>query len=80
MRLNRQFIVLLIYTLLALILTFPLITQIADHVPGTATWSLDEYGYVWNHWWFKYSLFGPQTVSSSLNPFYTNFPESSCKV
>lgn len=73
MRLSRHFIVLVIYTILAIVLTFPLITKIADHVPGTSIWSLDEYGYVWNHWWFKYSLLGPNSVSSNLNPFSTDF-------
>lgn len=65
---RRNLLALAFYALLALLLTYPLVTQIADHVPGTATWSLDEYGYVWNNWWFKYAVFDRGT-----NPFFTNF-------
>ncbi len=65
---RRNFIVLTLYFLITLIVTFPLAAQFSTHVPGTTTWSLDEYGYVWNHWWFKYSLFDLQT-----NPFHTDY-------
>jgi hypothetical protein len=65
---RRHLIVLFLYLVITLIVTFPLIAQFTTHVPGTTTWSLDEYGYVWNHWWFKYSLFDRQT-----NPFETNY-------
>ena len=61
-------IVLALYLVLALLLTFPLVTQFGDHVPGTTTWSLDEYGYVWNNWWLKYAVFDLGT-----NPFQTNY-------
>ncbi|MEW5718152.1 MAG: interleukin-like EMT inducer domain-containing protein [Chloroflexota bacterium] len=64
----RPVIVLLVYLALALALTYPLVTQFADHVPGTTTWSLDEYGYVWNNWWFKRAVFDLDT-----NPFQTDF-------
>lgn len=65
---RRNVVVLAVYFILALVVTFPLVGQFGTHVPGTTTWSLDEYGYVWNHWWFKYSLFDLGT-----NPFQTNF-------
>lgn len=65
---RRHIFVLTFFSLLALVLTFPLLAHFGDHVPGTATWSLDEYGYVWNNWWFKYSVFDRGT-----NPFYTQF-------
>ncbi|MBI3741584.1 MAG: hypothetical protein HY257_07500, partial [Chloroflexi bacterium] len=64
----RNLIILFAYLFLALILTYPLVTQFADHVPGTTTWSLDEYGYVWNNWWFKFAVF-----DRGMNPFQTNF-------
>ncbi len=65
---RRHFLVLIIYLLFTLLLTYPLVTQIGDHVPGTATWSLDEYGYVWNNWWFKHSV-----LDLGTSPFYTNY-------
>jgi interleukin-like EMT inducer protein len=65
---RRHFLVLTTYTLLTFALTYPLVAHIRDHVPGTATWSLDEYGYVWNNWWFKFAVFDRGT-----NPFYTNY-------
>ncbi len=44
------------FLLLSLILTFPLITQITTHVPGSELWAFDEYTFVWNIWWFKHAL------------------------
>jgi hypothetical protein len=64
---KRDWIVILLYLALALVLTFPLVLQFGDHVPGTTTWSMDEYGYVWNNWWFKRAVFDLET-----NPFQTN--------
>lgn len=60
-------LVLALYLLLALALTYPLVAQFGDHVPGTATWSMDEYGYVWNNWWVKHAIFDLGT-----SPFQTN--------
>jgi hypothetical protein len=65
---KRDLVVLALYTVIALALTYPLVTQFGDHVPGTTTWSMDEYGYVWNNWWFKYAVFDVGT-----NPFQTDF-------
>src|SRR5581483_1731821 len=65
---RRDLVVLFLYLVLTLVVTYPLVAQFNTSVPGTATWSLDEYGYVWNHWWFKYSLFDLQT-----NPFQTQY-------
>ena len=45
--------VLLLYLILALGLTYPLVLQLSSHVPGSATWAFDEYTFVWNNWWFK---------------------------
>ena len=64
---RRNTVVLALYFIITLIVTYPLATQFNTHVPGTTTWSLDEYGYVWNHWWFKHSLFDLNT-----NPFQTD--------
>lgn len=64
----HHLVALAVYLALGLLLTFPLALQFGDHVPGTTTWSMDEYGYVWNNWWFKYAVFDRGT-----NPFHTNF-------
>jgi len=64
----RHFWIIALYTILALGLTYPLVAQFGDHVPGTTTWSMDEYGYVWNNWWFKHAVF-----DLSTNPFQTNY-------
>ena len=67
-RFTSHFLVLVLYLLLALVLTYPLVMQFGDHVPGTTTWGMDEYGYVWNNWWFKHALF-----DLGANPFQTNY-------
>jgi hypothetical protein len=48
--------VLLLYSLLAVALTWPLVTQITTHVPGSDTWAYDEYTFLWNIWYFKHAL------------------------
>ncbi len=53
-------IVLLLYTLLSLLLTWPLLPNIFTHVPGVAQWAFDESTFLWNIWYFK------QTVVDSL--------------
>ncbi|MBI5303605.1 MAG: hypothetical protein HY868_15830 [Chloroflexi bacterium] len=65
---TQHALVLVCYLALALVMTYPLVTQFGDHVPGTTTWSMDEYGYVWNNWWFKHAVF-----DRAQNPFETNF-------
>jgi len=64
---KRNWGVVLAYLLFTIILTWPLVAQFGDHVPGTTSWALDEYTYVWNNWWFKHALFDLGT-----NPFQTN--------
>lgn len=65
---RMHMLVLAAYILLALALTYPLVAHFSDHVPGTTTWSMDEYGYVWNNWWFKHAVF-----ERGVNPFQTNY-------
>lgn len=65
---KRNWGVLFANLILTIALTWPLVTQFGDHVPGTTSWALDEYTYVWNNWWFKHALFDLGT-----NPFQTNF-------
>ncbi len=49
-------LVVVLYTVLSLILTYPLVTHFSTHVLGTDIWAFDEYTFIWNMWWFKYSL------------------------
>ncbi|GAB4411124.1 MAG: interleukin-like EMT inducer domain-containing protein [Anaerolineae bacterium] len=57
---NKKFrphlVVISLYTLLALVFTWPLAVHFTTHVPGEATWAFDESTFLWNMWWFKYSL------------------------
>jgi hypothetical protein len=64
----RQVLILGLYLALTLALTYPLVAQFGDHVPGTATWSLDEYTLLWNNWWFKHAIF-----DLGVNPLHTDF-------
>jgi hypothetical protein len=45
-----------LYILLAVVLTWPLVLHITTHIPGSAVWAFDESTFVWNMWWFKFSL------------------------
>jgi hypothetical protein len=60
------------YTLLALVLTWPLAAQLTSHIPGEATWAFDESTFVWNMWWLKFSLLS--RGQSPLFSDYTFFP------
>ena len=63
-------LVLALYTLLALVLTWPLMWHLSSHVPGSDTWAFDEYTFLWNSWWFRYSLFLGQSPLYSTHTFY----------
>lgn len=65
---RRHFIIIAFYLVIALGMTYPLIFQFGDHVPGSETWAFDEYTFLWNFWWFKHAVF-----DLGVNPFYTNF-------
>ncbi|MFZ2358822.1 MAG: hypothetical protein WA040_05725, partial [Anaerolineae bacterium] len=64
-RLRRHLPVLLLYSLLSLALTWPLITQFASHVPGDG---IDDPALAWNLWWIKHSL-----VDQQINPFLSGW-------
>lgn len=57
---------------LTLILTYPLPLYMNTHVPGSNIWAFDEYTFIWNIWWFKYSLLELRT--SPLHTDYIFFP------
>ena len=60
------------YAILTLILTYPLITHFNTHVMGTDIWAFDEYTFIWNAWWFKYSVL--DLHSSPLFSSYIFYP------
>lgn len=57
-----------LYTLLALALTWPLATHLTTHAIGSAVWAFDEYTFVWNLWWFKFSL-----LNLGQTPLHTDY-------
>jgi len=65
---RKIFVIIGLYTIIALLLTYPLITHFTTHVPGTNIWAFDEYTFLWNIWWFKYSLLDLHT-----NPLFTAY-------
>lgn len=71
-RFQLHLVVIGLYTLLALGLTWPLVAHLTTHVPGEATWAFDESTFVWNMWWLKFSLLN--LGQSPLETAYTFFP------
>ncbi|MCO6450659.1 MAG: hypothetical protein J5I90_07695 [Caldilineales bacterium] len=68
---RRHWLPLGLFTLLALIMTWPLVSRIATHVPGSDTWAYDEYTFIWSMWWLKHSLIdGVGSIFFSPNIFY----------
>jgi hypothetical protein len=65
-------IVIGLYTMLTLFLTWPLAAQFATHVPGEATWAFDEYTFIWNMWWLKHSVLN--LGQTPLESTYIFFP------
>lgn len=59
-------VVLAVYGLLAVGLTWPLVAHLGTHVPGSDTWAYDEYTFLWNSWWFRYAV-----LDLGQNPLYS---------
>jgi hypothetical protein len=55
-----------LYTLLTLVLTWPLLSRFTTHVPGVAQWAFDESTFLWNVWYFKHAL-----VDQFSSPLHT---------
>jgi hypothetical protein len=53
---RRHLLALGLYSLLAVLLTWPLILHLTTHVPGVPQWAFDESTFVWNIWQFKHAL------------------------
>ena len=68
---RRHLGVLLLYVVLALGLSYPLVLHLSSHVPGSATWAFDEYTFVWNNWVFKEAALN---LTSPLNTDLVFFP------
>lgn len=54
-----------VYLLLAILTTYPLVLNLSTHAPGDIT---DAPALAWNLWWIKYAFFNAQT-----NPLFTNY-------
>lgn len=67
-RYRTHALVLALYALLAIVLTWPLVRYLGSHVPGSYTWAFDEYTFLWNSWWFRYSL-----LNLGHNPLYSTY-------
>ncbi|MCB0169008.1 MAG: hypothetical protein KDJ97_00530 [Anaerolineae bacterium] len=72
--LRIHLIVIGLYTVLTIGLTWPVAAHIGTHIPGEATWAFDESTFIWNMWWFKFSLLN--LAQSPLISTYTFFPLS----
>jgi Interleukin-like EMT inducer len=59
---------LFLYAILAAILSWPLVRYLGTHVPGSYTWAFDEYTFLWNSWWLRYSL-----LDLGHNPLYSTY-------
>ena len=53
---RRHLLALGLYSLLAVLLTWPLSLHLTTHVPGVPQWAFDESTFVWNIWQFKHAL------------------------
>lgn len=53
---RRHLLVIGLYTVLSILLSWPLVMQITTHVPGVPQWAFDESTFVWNIWYFKNAL------------------------
>jgi len=62
---KRHLLVLGLYALLALILTYPLALHFTTHVPGDGG---DDPALAWNLWWVKYAL-----LDLGTNPFHCTY-------
>ena len=69
---RRHLFVLAVYTILSILLSWPLIAQITTHVPGVPQWAFDESTFVWNIWYFKHALI--DSLQSPLHSELIWFP------
>ena len=65
--LRHHLVVLGLYALLTVALSWPLAAQITSHVPGVAQWAFDESTFLWNTWQLKHTL-----VDTFSNPLHSD--------
>jgi hypothetical protein len=65
-------LVLGLFTILTLILSWPLPLRIFGWVPGVAQWAFDESTFLWNIWYFKHALI--DNLSSPLHSDLIYYP------
>ncbi len=53
---RQQVVILAVFVVLALALSYPLPLRFTTHTPGSATWAFDESTFLWNIWYFKHAL------------------------
>jgi hypothetical protein len=53
---RSAWVVLGVFVLLALILSWPVTPNLSSRLPGTATWAFDESTFAWNIWYFQHAL------------------------
>lgn len=63
---RKHWAILLFYTLLSLVLTWPLPVRLTTWVPGLAQWAFDESTFMWNVWYFKDAV-----VDRLANPLHS---------
>ncbi|MFN2202890.1 MAG: hypothetical protein ACK2UO_16950, partial [Caldilineaceae bacterium] len=66
-RLRLHLIVIVLYAILAVILSWPLIVNLSKAVPGVPQWAFDESTFLWNTWYLKHSL-----VDNLSSPLHTD--------
>ena len=66
-RLRLHLIVLALYSLLALLLSWPLLSKMGTAVPGVPQWAFDESTFLWNAWYLKHAL-----VYNLSSPLHTD--------
>ena len=71
-RFRPYLVALVLYTLLAVLLTWPLVRHLSSRTIGSAVWAFDEYTFIWNMWWFKFSLL--DLAQSPLHTAMTFYP------
>jgi hypothetical protein len=58
---RASWIILGVFVVLTLILTWPVASFLGSRIPGTATWAFDESTFAWNIWYFKHALLDLRT-------------------
>jgi hypothetical protein len=58
---RSSWVVLCLFVLLTLILSWPVTPNLGSRMPGTATWAFDESTFAWNIWYFQHALLNLHT-------------------